>query len=46
MGILAGNCAEYIAVFFASSYIGAILVVLNNTYTKQEATNALEHAGE
>ncbi|CAG8975234.1 hypothetical protein HYALB_00011934 [Hymenoscyphus albidus] len=45
VGILAGNCAEYIAVFFATGYIGAILVVLNNTYTKQEAKYALEHAG-
>ncbi|KAH8672882.1 hypothetical protein BGZ60DRAFT_485381 [Tricladium varicosporioides] len=45
IGILAGNCAQYVAVFFASTYIGAILVVLNNTYTSQEAINALNHSG-
>ena len=45
VGILAGNCAEYIAVFFAAGYIGCILVVLNNTYTTQEAENALRHSG-
>ncbi|PQE11443.1 long-chain-fatty-acid- ligase protein [Rutstroemia sp. NJR-2017a WRK4] len=45
IGILAGNCAEYISVFFAAGYIGCVLVVLNNTYTTQEATNGLKHAG-
>ncbi|KAI9651351.1 hypothetical protein NHQ30_001392 [Ciborinia camelliae] len=45
IGILAGNCAEYISVFFAAAYIGCILVVLNNTYTTQEAKNGLKHAG-
>lgn len=45
IGILAGNCAEYVAVFFAAGYMGAILVVLNNTYTTQEALNALKHSG-
>ncbi|KAG9233850.1 hypothetical protein BJ875DRAFT_463155 [Amylocarpus encephaloides] len=44
IGILAGNCAEYVAVFFAASYVGAVLVVLNNTYTTQEATYALKHS--
>jgi acyl-CoA synthetase (AMP-forming)/AMP-acid ligase II len=46
IGILAGNCTEYVAVFFAAGYIGAILVVLNNTYTKEEAVNALTHSGK
>lgn len=46
IGILAGNCAEYISVFFAAAYLGCILVVLNNTYTTQEAKNGLKHAGE
>ncbi|KAG4025285.1 hypothetical protein MFRU_061g00040 [Monilinia fructicola] len=45
IGILAGNCAEYISVFFAAAYLGCILVVLNNTYTTQEAKNGLKHAG-
>lgn len=46
IGILAGNCAEYVAVFFAVAYIGGVLVVLNNTYTAGEALYALEHSGE
>lgn len=46
IGILAGNCAEYIAVFFAAAYIGGALVVLNNTYTASEALHALAHSGE
>ncbi|KAK8123908.1 Acyl-CoA ligase sidI [Apiospora kogelbergensis] len=37
VGIMAGNCAEYAAVFFAVARIGAILVILNNTYTPTEA---------
>ncbi|KAH8817446.1 hypothetical protein F5884DRAFT_668161 [Xylogone sp. PMI_703] len=45
IGILAGNCAEYVAVFFAVAYIGGILVVLNNTYTTPEALRALAHSG-
>jgi acyl-CoA synthetase (AMP-forming)/AMP-acid ligase II len=46
IAILSGNFAEYIAVFFAAGYVGCILVVLNNTYTAQEAKNALAHSGE
>jgi long-chain acyl-CoA synthetase len=45
VGILAGNCEEYVALFFAAGYIGAILVVLNSTYTVLEAQNALLHSG-
>ena len=46
VGILAGNCEEYVAVFFAAGYIGAILVVLNSTYTATEAKYALNHSGK
>ncbi|KAI4867121.1 4-coumarate-CoA ligase [Hypoxylon rubiginosum] len=42
VGIMAGNCAEYAAVFFAVARIGAILVILNNTYTPSEAMYALK----
>lgn len=45
IGILAGNCEEYVAVFFAAGYIGAILVVLNSTYTAMEAKYVLNHSG-
>ncbi|KAK8849104.1 4-coumarate-CoA ligase [Apiospora arundinis] len=41
VGIMAGNCAEYAAVFFAVARLGAILVILNNTYTPTEAQYAL-----
>lgn len=42
VGIMAGNCEQYVAVFFACMRIGAILVILNNTYTVSEAKYALE----
>ena len=45
VGILAGNCEEYVAVFFAAGYIGAVLVVLNSTYTAAESQYALNHSG-
>lgn len=46
IGILAGNCEEYVTVFYASGYLGAILVVLNSTYTAAEARYALKHSGK
>ncbi|KAL2072018.1 hypothetical protein VTL71DRAFT_11361 [Oculimacula yallundae] len=45
IGILASNCEEYVASFFAAGYLGCILVVLNATYTAEEALHALEHSG-
>ncbi|KAK4152206.1 hypothetical protein C8A00DRAFT_44706 [Chaetomidium leptoderma] len=42
VGIMAGNCEQYAAVFFAATRIGAILVILNNTYTPTEAQYGLE----
>ncbi|KAH6688288.1 AMP-binding enzyme [Plectosphaerella plurivora] len=41
VGIMAGNCEQYAAVFFAVTRIGAILVILNNTYTPTEAMYAI-----
>ncbi|POR37790.1 Putative acyl-CoA synthetase YngI [Tolypocladium paradoxum] len=41
VGIMAGNCEQYAAVFFAVAKIGAILVILNNTYTPTEALHGL-----
>jgi len=46
IGIMAGNCEQYISVFFAAARVGAILVVLNNTYTPSELYYALNHSGE
>jgi acyl-CoA synthetase (AMP-forming)/AMP-acid ligase II len=39
---MAGNCEQYAAVFFAVAKIGAILVILNNTYTPTEAMYGLK----
>ncbi|KAJ5625290.1 AMP-dependent synthetase/ligase [Penicillium lagena] len=44
IGIMAGNCEQYISVFFAAARVGAILVVLNNTYTPSELYYALNHS--
>jgi len=46
VGIMAGNCEQYAAVFFAVARIGAILVILNNTYTPTEAQYALKFSGK
>lgn len=45
IGIMAGNCEQYISIFFAAARVGAILVVLNNTYTPSELYYALDHTG-
>jgi acyl-CoA synthetase (AMP-forming)/AMP-acid ligase II len=45
VGIMAGNCEQYAAVFFAVTRIGAILVILNNTYTSTEAQYGLRFSG-
>ncbi len=45
IGIIAGNCEQYAAVFFAATRIGAILVILNNTYTPTESLYALHFTG-
>ncbi|KAG5915830.1 hypothetical protein E4U53_004400 [Claviceps sorghi] len=41
VGIMAGNCEQYAAVFFAVARIGAVLVILNNTYTATEAMHGI-----
>ena len=45
VGIMAGNCEQYASVLFAVARIGAILVILNNTYTPTEAQYALKFSG-
>lgn len=45
VGIMAGNCEQYVAVLFGCMRIGAILVILNNTYTSSEAQYALDFTG-
>jgi non-ribosomal peptide synthetase component F len=43
--ILAGNCIEYIQLFFASTAIGAILVMINATFTAEEIIEAVDFVG-
>jgi acyl-CoA synthetase (AMP-forming)/AMP-acid ligase II len=45
VGIMAGNCEQWVAVLFAATRIGALLVILNNTYTATEAKYALDFTG-
>jgi len=44
VGIFAGNCAQYVELFFACGRLGAILAVLNTTYTPDELRHALGHS--
>jgi long-chain acyl-CoA synthetase len=46
IGIMAGNCEQYVSVIFAAARVGAILTVLNNTYTAGEALRAMRHTGK
>lgn len=41
IGIMAGNCFQYIEAFLAAGRIGCPYVVMNNTYSPQELANAL-----
>lgn len=45
VAVMAGNCEQFAALLFATVRIGAVLVVLNNTYTATEASRAMEHTG-
>lgn len=45
IGVMAGNCEQYVALFFAAARVGAVLVVINNTYTTSEVLYALKHTG-
>ncbi|PYI16095.1 acetyl-CoA synthetase-like protein [Aspergillus violaceofuscus CBS 115571] len=44
VGIMAGNCYQYIEVFLGSGRIGCPVVVLNNTYTPGELTSAVNQS--
>lgn len=46
IGIMAGNCYEYIEVFLGGARIGCPVVVLNNTYTAAELENAVGRSCE
>lgn len=42
IGIMAGNCFQYIEVFLGGGRIGCPVVVLNNTYTPEELKSAVQ----
>lgn len=44
VGILMGNCTEWLAVNFAIQYLGATMVALNTWYTQRELGYVLEHS--
>ncbi|KAL4863379.1 hypothetical protein BDV12DRAFT_189728 [Aspergillus spectabilis] len=44
VGIMAGNCYQYIEIFLAGGRIGCPVVVLNNTYTAKELVNAVHRS--
>jgi acyl-CoA synthetase (AMP-forming)/AMP-acid ligase II len=46
VGILAGNCYQYLEVFLGGARIGCPVVVLNNTYTPAELKRALVQSCE
>ncbi|KAK6214905.1 4-coumarate-CoA ligase [Colletotrichum tabaci] len=41
VGIIAGNCYQYIEIFLGASRIGCPFVVLNNAYSPEELKNAV-----
>nr|POE53256.1 putative acyl-coa synthetase yngi [Quercus suber] len=46
VGIVAGNCCEYVEVFAGAARIGCKTVVLNSNYTPAELLNAVVFSGE
>lgn len=46
IGIMAGNCHQYLEVFVAGSRIGNPVCVLNNTYTPTELKTAIKNSSE
>ena len=46
VAVMAGNCEQYASIFFAAARTGAILVVVNNTYTSDELKYALSYTGQ
>lgn len=44
VGIMAGNCCQYIEAFLGAARIGCPVVVLNNTYTPKELKSAVSQS--
>jgi len=45
IAVFSGDDERFIDLFFAAGRIGAVLVILNKTYTLAECLRALEHTG-
>ena len=43
--VLAGNCIEYIQLFFATTAIGAVFVVIDVNFTTEEVVKAVDFVG-
>lgn len=46
VGIMAGNCYQYIEVFLGAARIGCPCVVFNNTYSPQELKDVIARSGK
>lgn len=46
VAVYAGNCLEYVELFFATGIIGAVLVVINNFFTPAELKSGLQYVGK
>lgn len=44
VGILMGNCIEWVVVTFAVQYLGATMVAVNTWYTQRELAYVIEHS--
>ncbi|KAJ5103934.1 acetyl-CoA synthetase-like protein [Penicillium argentinense] len=44
VGIMAGNCHQYLEIFLGGGRVGCPVVVLNNTYTPEELKNAVQRS--
>lgn len=45
VGIMAGNCFEYIEIFLGAGRIGSPAAVFNNTFSPQELDKMISHTG-
>lgn len=46
VGIMAGNCYEYIEIFLGAGRIGNPAAVFNNTFSPQELDKMISHTGQ
>lgn len=46
VGIMAGNCYQYIEIFLGAARIGSPVAVFNNTFSPQELVTMIDRTGE